>query len=282
METQELLERLGYKDTDKLVILNCDDLGSTYSANVGVYDSLRKGIATSATLMVPCPWARHAALMYRGEDIGVHLTLNSEHSGYRWGPVTCSPSLIDGDGGFPKNLMDLWEHADIEEVRTELRVQIERAILWGFEVTHLDSHMGALQLKAEFFDVYLDLAKEFKLPIRLSARSTQSFVGFPFRDLADEANVICPDYLAVILTEKGVGSRETAKMMLENLPIGVTEIYFHPAIDTPELREATQDWQERVDDYKLLTEDDDIKTLIKEQGAHLIGYRELKMVMQEL
>jgi predicted glycoside hydrolase/deacetylase ChbG (UPF0249 family) len=282
METGELLRRLGYKETDKLVILNCDDLGSTYSANIGVYDALRKGIATSATLMVPCPWARHAALMYRGEDIGVHLTLNSEHPGYRWGPITYGPSLIDGDGGFPRGLVDLWEHADIEEVKVELRTQIERAILWGFEVTHLDSHMGALQLKPEFFDVYLELAQEFNLPMRLSARSTQGFVGFPFRDLADEACVIAPDYLAVIMNEKGVGSRSTAIAMLEQLPVGITEIYFHPAIDTPELRGATQDWQERVDDYFLLVNEDELKVLIEKQGAHLIGYRELKMVMQEV
>ena len=50
----------------------------------------------------------------------------------------------------------------------ELRAQIERAILWGFDVSHLDSHMGTLQLKPEFFDVYLELAVEFRLPLRLS------------------------------------------------------------------------------------------------------------------
>ena len=43
-----------------------------------MYESLRTGVATSATLMVPCPWAREAAARYLGEDVGVHLTLNAE------------------------------------------------------------------------------------------------------------------------------------------------------------------------------------------------------------
>ena len=96
-----LAERLGYPSDAKLLIINCDDLGSSRSANVAVYAALRHGLATSATLMVPCPWARDAAAQYRGEDVGVHLTLNAEWETYRWGPITHSPSLLDGDGGFP-------------------------------------------------------------------------------------------------------------------------------------------------------------------------------------
>ena len=39
---------------------------------------------------------------------------------YRWGPITQAPSLLSGDGGFPRSIDDLWEHADPEEVRREL------------------------------------------------------------------------------------------------------------------------------------------------------------------
>ena len=58
-----LAERLGHPPDARLLIVNCDDLGSSRSANVAVYEALRDGIATSATLMVPCPWARDAAAM---------------------------------------------------------------------------------------------------------------------------------------------------------------------------------------------------------------------------
>ena len=137
-----LAQRLGFTADDRVLVINCDDLGMCHAANAGVYESLRTGVATSATLMVPCPWAREASARYLGEDVGVHLTLNSEWDLYRWGPITQAPSLLDGDGGFPRTTTDVWDHADLDEVRRECRAQIERAILWGFDVSHLDSHMG--------------------------------------------------------------------------------------------------------------------------------------------
>ena len=123
-----LAERLGYDASTKLVIISCDDLGSCHAANIGVYSAIRHGIATCASVMVPAPWARHAATMYAGEDIGVHITLNAEHPLYRWGPITHAPSLLSGDGGFPRNVDDLWEHADPAEVLRECRAQIEGVV----------------------------------------------------------------------------------------------------------------------------------------------------------
>ena len=176
-----------------------------------------------------------------GEDIGVHLTLNAEYERYRWSPITQAPSLLDGDGGFPRTIEDTWDHADIDEVRRECRAQIERAILWGFDVSHLDSHMGTLQLRSEFFAVYLEMALEFGLPLRLSGASTERLIGFPFRDLAAEQGVVFPDHFVYV---QGVGSRVVVEGALAELPPGVTEIYVHPAVDTPELRAITDDWSE--------------------------------------
>jgi chitin disaccharide deacetylase len=273
-----LAERLGYGPEDRLLIINCDDLGSSHSANVGVYEALREGIATSATLMVPCPWAREAAARYRGEDVGVHLTLNAEHDLYRWGPITHAPSLLDGDGGFPRTLRDIWDHADLDEVRRELRAQIERAILWGFDVSHLDSHMGALQLKPEFFDAYLELAVDFGLPIRLSGGSTERVIGFPFRKLAAEEGVLFPDHFLYVNT--GPGSRRTIERAIVDMPPGVTEAYVHPAVDTPELRASTPDWPARVDDLDLVSRDRSLRALLDRAGVRLIGYRELRSLQR--
>jgi predicted glycoside hydrolase/deacetylase ChbG (UPF0249 family) len=136
-----LAERLGYQSTDRLVIISCDDLGSCHAANDGVFTALHDGVASCASLMVPAPWARDAALRYQvTDDIGVHLTLNCEHPTYRWGPITHAPSLLSGEAGFPRTVDDLWEHADPAEVLRECRAQIERAIAWGIDVTHLAPH----------------------------------------------------------------------------------------------------------------------------------------------
>jgi predicted glycoside hydrolase/deacetylase ChbG (UPF0249 family) len=273
----QLAERLGYGPDTKLLIVNCDDLGSSRSANVAVYEALRNGVATSASMMTPCPWARDAAAQYRGEDVGVHLTLNSEWETYRWGPLTQAPSLLDGDGGFPRTIEDTWDHADLDEVRRELRAQVERAILWGFDVSHLDSHMGTLQLRADFFDVYVELAADFALPLRMGSESAQRLVGFPYREVAAAEGIVFPDHL-VFYT--GVGGRKPIERALFDLRPGVTEVYLHPAVDTDELRSSHPDWAGRVEDHAFVCADPSFPDLIDRAGAILIGYRELKALQR--
>jgi predicted glycoside hydrolase/deacetylase ChbG (UPF0249 family) len=167
----------------------------------------------------------------------------------------------------------VWDHADLDEVRRELHGQIERAILWGFDVSHLDSHMGALQLRPEFFDVYLDLAVEFGLPLRLGGASTERAVGFPFRRLAAEEGVVFPDHLVAY---RGVGARHPLEKVLADLRPGVTEVYIHPAVDTPELRAFAPDWANRVDDHDLVTKSDDLRSMLERASVQLIGYELLR------
>ncbi|MEY3092300.1 MAG: hypothetical protein RIU67_1083 [Actinomycetota bacterium] len=274
----ELAERLGYDSDTRLVILSCDDLGSCHAANMGVYSALRDGVATCASVMIPAPWSRHAALMYRGEDVGVHLTLNAEHPAYRWGPITHAPSLLSGDGGFPREIDDLWEHADPAEVLRECRAQIERAILWGFDVTHLAPHLSAITLRPEFFDVYLDLAVEFDLPIRLPSTVSAEDAGFPFRDLAAEEGVVFPDHFD---HDWRAGSRERVYTAISSLPAGVSEIHVQPAIDTAEVRALAGDVADGwIDDLDLVVNDTVLRALLRDSGAVLIGYRELRAAMR--
>ena len=274
-----LAERLGYGADDRVLIVNCDDLGSSQAANAAVYDSLRNGAGASASLMVPCPWARGAAADYRGEDVGVHLTLNAEWDLYRWGPITQAPSLLDGDGGFPRTVTDVFEHADLDEVRRECRAQVERAILWGFDVSHLDSHLATLQLRPEFFDAYLDIAEEFRLPLRLSGPETERRIGFPFRALAAERGVVFPDRF-VFVAGNGVNNRKVISEAMTGLQPGVTEVCLHPAIDTPELRAMSPDWHSRVDDHAWLVDPNGLGALAETEGISLVGYRPLRDLMR--
>ncbi len=271
-------ERLGHPADAKLLIVNADDLGFCHSANVAVYECLRTRLVTSATLMVPCPWSREAASRYRGEDVGVHLTVNAEWDLYRWGPVTHAPSLVGGDGGFPRTVEDVWEHADLDEVRRECRAQIERAILWGFDVSHIDSHMGTLQIRPEFFDVYLDLAIEFQLPLRMVGPAAEEYLGFPARQVAQDAGAVFVDELVLV---PGVGSRQVIEQRLAALGPGVTELFLHPAVDSPELRAIAPDWEARVDDHALVCQDGFLERAVAEAGVTLIGYRELRDLVRE-
>lgn len=269
-----LAERLGHSPDTRLLIVNCDELGLTHATNVGIYQALREGAATSASLMVPAPWARDAASRYRGEDVGVHLTLNSEHEIWRWGPITHTPSLLDGDGGFPRTRDDLWDHGDLEEVRRECRAQLERAILWGFDVSHLESHLGTMELRPEFFDILLELAVEFGLPVRLGPVSTERMVGFPFRELATAEGVLSPDHFLPV--PRGGASRRIVERALADLAPGVTELQVRPAVDAPELRAAVDDWPARIDDLDLVSSHSTLKSLATRAGAVFVGYRALR------
>ena len=273
-----LAERLGFPADARLVIISCDDLGASHAANEGVLRSLRSGVATSASLMVPAPWAHDAASrLQSGDDIGVHLTLNCEYEHYRFGPITQSPSLLSGEGGFPRTLDDLWEHADPAEVLRECRAQIERALAWGVDVTHLAPHLSPIMLRPEFFGIYLELAAEFELPIRLPSTISAEQAGFPFRRLADDEGVLFPDHFD---HDWRAGSRERVYDAISSLRPGVTEVHVQPVIDSPEVRALTPSAPLWIDDFELVTNDARLRSLLDESGAVRIGYRHLRDAMR--
>ncbi len=274
-----LTSRLGFAPDARVVLIAVDGIGSTHAATAGGYDTLRRGMASTGRLMVPGPWARSAAADFRGEDIGVSLTVLAEHERFRWGPLTHAPSLVDGNGGFPSTAPDLWDHASLDEVRRECRAQIERAIWWGFDVSHLDSHLDALHMRPEFFDVELELAVEFNLPLRLPSTATEARAGFPFRRLAADAGVFTPDYV-IDIEDPTAASLELA---MHQLASGVTELRLRPAIDTPELRSlynATAGWSTQVEHHRVLVEDAalhaTLRAIMARSAIHQIGYRALR------
>lgn len=273
--TTNLLTELGLESSARALLISCSGLGVSHAANQGVYASLRLGVATTAAVMVPCPWARDAAARYSGDDVGVQFTLNAEYDSYRWAPITMAPTLLDGDGGFPRTVEDLWDHADVDELRRECRAQLERAKQWGFEVTHLSSHLDALTLRPEFFDVYLDLAVEFGLPIRLPETTHEQRAQFPLRELAAEAGVIHADRVVSLRTE---GSRAALLEGLRGLGPGVTEVRLRPAVDSSELRAYAADWPTRVEDHNLATGDAELNAVLA--SFHRIGYRALRDVQR--
>jgi predicted glycoside hydrolase/deacetylase ChbG (UPF0249 family) len=268
----ELTWRLGLGESATAVIVTADDLGLCHASNIGVFDTLATGLATSASLLVPAPWARQAAALYRGQDIGVSLAITAEHELLRFGPITHAPSLLGGDGGFAGSVADALDHADLDEIRRECRAQLERAVLYGFDVSHLAAHHNALVTRPEFFDIIFDLAQEYRLPLRLLSSPQDAVLGFPARKLAKNAGVIVPDR---VIDSTGQGLRSKLEEISDSLGDGVTEIVIRPAEETDELKAFASDAAQRVDDLRLSAREATLKALLRDHDATLIGWRPL-------
>src|SRR6266850_4021054 len=237
-ERGSLAERLGYKATDKLLIINGDDCGMCHAANVATIESLEKGLMRSATIMVPCPWFPEIAAyakQHPDKDFGLHLCHTSEWVKYRWGPVAARaqvPGLVDPDGYLWRDVPDVYAHATPEEALIEAQAQIKRALAAGIDVTHLDSHMGTLQFDPRYLTMYLQLGVEFDLPLRMASQATMVKFGQPgLRDQFKSKGIIFPDYFVYDeLKDEAKGVKSFWLEIIKTLKPGVTELYIHAAL----------------------------------------------------
>lgn len=282
-QEKTISERLGYPRDAKLLIVHADDLGMAHSVNAATIKAFESGLVNSGSIMVPCPWFSEIAAYARANpqaDLGLHLTLTSEWTSFRWGPLTPKDrvsSLLDKDGYFYLTETEAASHADPKEVELEITTQIERARAAGVQPTHLDSHMGTLYQNKALFEVFLRVARKYKLPVRV-ARTWFSRADFlPEILKADDVYI---DRVLDINTS--VAENDWATFYgdaLKKLEPGVTEVVIHLAYDDGEMRGATFNhpnwgaaWRQR--DFEFFTSET-FRKLLQENQIKLITWREL-------
>jgi len=285
-ETKSTAERVGYAADARVLILNADDFGMCHDQNEGVMRGLKEGLFTSSTILVTCPWFEEAADFARNNpaaDLGVHLTLTAEWDRYKWGPVLGAhavPSLVDERGYLWQTVAQVYEHARLDQAEAELREQIEKALAAGIDATHLDSHMGTLQLRADYHAIYARLAAEYRLPIRLASRRRLGTEGMgAILDQLDAAGVVTPDHLVFYGPSKVDETESYWTNLLRTLKPGLTEILCHPAIARDELKSCARDAMQREADFRYFTSDK-TRQLIKDEGVEMIGFRKLRDLMR--
>ena len=280
-----LAERLGYKATDKLLIVNGDDAGMCHTANLATTECMEKGFMRCATIMTPCPWFPEIVSYSKShpeKDFGVHLTHTSEWGKYRWGSVAPSdqvPGMLDKQGYLWPEVMDVYGHAKPEEALIEGRAQIKRALTAGIDVSHIDSHMGTMQMHPAFVKAYVQLAVEFDLPIRMASQETLSKMGHPeLRGEISAKGILFPDYFVYeeLKDEKKQDVKTFWLGVVRKLRPGVTELYIHAGTPSDELKAITGSWQTRSQEFEVFTNDEEMKSLIAEQKITPIGYRPLR------
>ena len=278
-------ERLGHPASARLLILHADDLGMAHSVDRATFEALERGWVTSASILVPCPWFPEVVRFAREHpdaDLGIHLALNSEWTGYRWRPLSPAPSvpsLLDADGYLPLVETEVVARAEPAEVERELRAQVDLAREAGISLTHLDSHMATLFRSPELFAVYRGLGADYGLPLLLERDGDRNAPAAAARDeaLLDRVLSIGPG----VPPERWLAAY---RELLAPLPPGVYQLIVHLAYDDEEMRGATWDhpdwgaaWRQADLD---LVRSEEFRAFLREQGFVLIGWRDLARAMR--
>ena len=286
-QTKSIAERLGYPANSKLLIIHADDLAVAHSQDAASFDALDKGAATSASIMVPCPWLTEVADYAKAHpdaDLGLHLTLSAEWKSYRWGPVESKdkvPSLLDPAGYLWPEVEPAVRSIKPDEAEREIRAQIEHAVSAGIRPTHLDSHMGVLFAKPELFAVYVKVAHEYKLPF-LALRGPQAPPAL--LSMLTEKDVILDSLIMADPSVNPANWNAFYTNAIKNLKPGLTEIIVHLAHDDAEFQAVAVDhpdygsaWRQR--DYDVVTSPE-FKNALEENHVILIHWKDLKKLVQ--
>jgi len=284
-------ERLGWEPGARVVMFHCDDAGMSHASNLGAIESLEKGIVTSVSIMMPCPWVPEIIRYVKEHpqvDAGLHLTLNSEWNLYRWGPVAGKPAvpgLCDPDGYLWHPTQETARHGTPDEVEREIRAQIEKAEAMGLHPTHIDTHMGALAATSEFFDRYVKVGIEKQIPV-LAIGGHRSFARvenpMAVKQLEERIKRIWDAGLPVIddLHTASYEWKEGPKSgqfiaMLKNLKPGVTMVIVHCSRPTDEFPLITSSSHLRLEDLNAML-DPELRKTVEQEHIVLTSWRELK------
>lgn len=286
------LKKLGFGPSDRVVIVHADDIGAYQASLPAIENLFEAGLVSSCATMVPCPWFPAVAAWARHRptaDIGVHVTLNAEFATYRWGPVSTrdmASGLLDDEGYLHRSTEALMAAANPEAVAVEHRAQLDRALAAGIDVTHIDSHMGASFIPA-FLPSYMAAGAAGRvpnfvprMPLGLMETHEQTEQVAAFQQELEAQGLPVVDYVTMMSLDRYEHRIAEAKALFEALPIGLSYLILHPAVDTAELRAATpRDWQCRAADYAAFTSAE-LRTYVRNANVQVIGWRAVRDAMR--
>lgn len=291
-------EKLGYPADKKVIMLHADDIGMCEEANIAADTMLLNNHIQSAAVMIPCPNAKDFiqwAIEHPKQDIGLHLTLTSEWQKYRWGTVADPkevPGLLDPEGKMWRSVREVVENASPAEVEKEIRAQIEQSIAWGYKPDHIDTHMGTLYGHPNFVKVFYKVAQEYGIPANAIELSDPEAVkvfrekGYPIDENVVDmaANYSLPkvdNFTSAPNSDSYEEKIADFKKLILSLQPGLTEIIFHPSVETDQLKGITNSWQQRVWEAKMFADKDLIK-FFEDEGIVFTNWKEIMVRFKKM
>lgn len=282
-----LAQRLGHTKDAKLLIIHADDLGVSHSENAATIAAFDKGMVNSGSIMVPCPWFPEIAAYSKANptvDLGLHLTLTAEWQDYKWGPVSpdaAVPNLVNEKGFLYDNCADVVRNVSAETIEKELIAQVERALAFGVNVSHLDSHMGCL-FNPKYFETYLKVGRKYGLPVLIPASGLRQFPDMASKILPTDIVIDNIFMMNPPDAEKGVAAYYAK--MLRDIPTGVSEMIIHVAYDDAEMQAITINHPDfgaawRQQDFDYFTSEE-CRKILTEEGIQLVTWGDLKKLIK--
>ena len=251
------------------LIVRADDMGMSHAANLGCLEAYRKGVVRSVEVMVPCPWFPEAAEMLQenpGLDPGLHLTLNSEWTSFRWRPLTLAPSLVDEEFNFyrgfsqPKSDKDLPNTWKPDEVEKELRAQIELGLKKIPHTSHLSDHMFFSKRSPVLEEMMVRLAEEYALFYDIKRIGLDYAGKYRSDDTSYE------------------GRLHAMKQRIDQLEPGTWIIITHPSAGTEEahaIRGSSNDIGQKRDMSRKILTAPELISFCEEMGINLMAYKDI-------
>ncbi len=280
------------------LIINGDDFGSSREVNEAVILAHRRGILTNTSLMVSGRACEHAVTLAKENPclaVGLHLTLADGHPVMRPSEI---PHLVGKNGSFPSDpamagLRYFFCLSARRQLLNEIAAQFEKFSQTGLNFSHVDSHCH-MHVHPVVLDATAEIAERYRIKrVRVPAESFFSALPFLGSPLFAAGYALVFKLLTgrmkrrlrrrgFIFPQRVYGNLLTGNMnveyvlsLVDSLPRGVSEIYFHPALPCSPVSVHDEAQLQRFRELSILI-DRDVRSKIDRLGIILSTYFDLE------
>jgi chitin disaccharide deacetylase len=275
----------------KRLIVCADDFGRDGAINMAVEAANKNGILTCASLMVGAPAAADAierAQLLPSLKVGLHVTLSDGTPLFPGSPLARRDGKFDTDPRLAA-VRYFFQPGIRRALADEIRAQFEAFRAAGLPLDHVNSHQH-LHLHPTIARLIVEVGREFGMramrlpdePVEPLRRAfprerfrvpTYKFTANALRRRLRRAGLASNEHMFGLAWSGGMGEERILEL-LPHLPDGISEMYFHPAVErSPELETAMPGYR-NADEFAALTSPA-VRRRIDELGIALVSYSDL-------